>query len=498
MPKTTPFRSIRFSPNADSSEPLYRQLSSALLEGLRAGRIRLGERLPSERDYAAQLGMSRTTVTAAYQELKDLGLLRGHVGRGVVVVASDTDQAQPGAVPWLQIGARFTRFAAPTAPAHGATTVPLADGWLHPTLVPRAALAASAARAAARTELLGVTAPALGLPALREALARMLQAHGLRLGAPEVIVTGGAQHGLNVVARALLGPGDTAVVESPCWHGAFRAFRAAGAEVVGVPMDHEGMDPDALEDMLVRVRPKLVYLIPTLQCPTGRLMGLERRKRLLQLCERFRTPILESHVYGDLVFGTAPPSLKQLDGAGLVIQQGSASKCISPALRLGWLVAPPGAVGLLGAAKASLDLSTPAMTQATLADFLDSGACEPHLQRLRKELARRQDTLLRALARHCPELRLTASAGGPYLWAALPSGLNGGAVELAASTEGVAVRGGEAFLPEQGVSSHLRLCHASPDFDQLATGADRLGRALRRLRGQSRRPAEQLGTMAWV
>jgi DNA-binding transcriptional MocR family regulator len=498
MPRKNQPDDVRFNPDPESGDPLYRQLSAALLVAIRAGRIHIGDRLPSEREYAERLGVSRTTVTAAYQELKDLGVLRGYVGRGVVVVANDTDQRQLGGIPWLQLGSRLARYTPPAGPRRNTGDIPLADGWLNPELVPRAALAASAARAAAVTELFGVSAPPLGLPALREALAGMLQAQGTKVTADEILVTGGAQQGLNVVARALLGPGDVVVVESPCWHGAFRAFRAAGAEVVGVPMDHEGMDPDRLEDALVRVRPKFVYLIPTIQCPTGRLMSLERRRRILQICERYRTPILESQVYGDLVFDTAPPSLRKLDTAGLVIQQGSASKSISPALRLGWLVAPREAMDLLGAAKASLDLCTPTLTQATLADFLDSGAHPRHLARLRAALQLRRDTLVKALARHCPQLRFVSPPGGPYLWAALPPGLTGSEVEAAAAAEGVSIRGGEAFLPEQGTSGHVRLCYASPATEQLSVGAERLGRALNRLLTQPRDSADRGGATAWV
>ncbi|MBV8503464.1 MAG: PLP-dependent aminotransferase family protein [Paucibacter sp.] len=496
MPKAeTP---LDFHPDPALAEPLYQQLGNALRNAIRQGRLRVGERLPSERDYAAQLGLSRTTVTAAYQELKDQGLLRGYVGRGVIVMASDTDQAQAGAVPWPQLGARLTRHAPPAGPRRASGDIPLSDGWLSPELVPRAALAASAARAASAVANVGSAAPPQGLPALRAALATSLTEQGTRVAPDELLITGGAQQGLNVLARALLGPGDVALVESPCWHGAFRAFRAAGADVVGVPMDHEGMDPDALEDALVRVRPKLLYLIPTLQCPTGRVMGLERRRRVLQLCERFRTPIVESHVYGDLVFGASPPSLKKLDPAGLVIQQGSASKSISPALRLGWLAAPREALSLLVAAKASLDLSTPALTQAVLADFLASGGHQRHLARLRGELEGRRDLLVRALSRHCPSLRFALPAGGPYLWAAVPAGLSGQEVEAAAALEGVSVRGGEAFLPEQGASGHIRLCYASPDAGQLAEAADRLGRALRRLRSQPPASGDAGAALAWV
>jgi DNA-binding transcriptional MocR family regulator len=489
---------LRFKPDADSATPLYLQLCKALRADLREGRLSVGERLPSERDYAAQLGVSRTTVTAAYQELKDQGLLRGFVGRGVIVIASDTDQTSAGTVPWLQLGARLTRYAPPPGPRRSSGDIPLADGWLNANLIPHAALAAVAARIAGLAEPFAHVAPPQGLAVLREALAAALQSQGVRVTSDEMLVTGGAQQGLNVIARAMLGPGDVCLVESPCWHGAFRAFRAAGAEVVGVPMDHEGINADALEDALVRTRPKLVYLIPTLQCPTGRVMGIERRRHVLRLCERFRTPIIESHVYGDLVVGPAPPSLKKLDHAGLVIQQGSASKSISPALRLGWLAAPREALSLLVAAKASLDLSTPALTQAVLAAFMTNGGHSRRLAGLRAELKERRDLLVSGLMRHCPGLRFTPPGGGLYIWAELPPGLSGAEVEAAASVEGVSVRGGESFLPEQGASGHIRLCYASPEAGQLVEGAKRLGQALRKLKTPPARSGNGSASVAWV
>jgi DNA-binding transcriptional MocR family regulator len=277
----------------------------------------------------------------------------------------------------------------------------------------------------------------------------------------------------------LISPGDTVVCESATWYGAVRAFRAAGADVGGVAMDHEGVDPDALEDALVRLRPKLVYLIPTFHCPTGRLLGLQRRRRIVEICARFRTPIVESHVYGELTFGERPPTLQSLAPEGLVIHQGSASKTITPALRLGWLVASRGAMELLESAKAGLDLSTPALTQAVLADFLKSGAYARHQVKFRKALRTRRDALIAALAAHCPELRFALPEGGIYLWAQLPKLLPAQALEVAASAEGVSIRGGDSFLTNGAASSHIRLCFAAPALEQIAAGAERLGKALR-------------------
>lgn len=472
---------------AATASPLYLRLAEALAQSIRSGHIAVGTRLPSERTGAEQLGVSRTTVTAAYQELTSHGLVRGHVGRGTVVIADEPDRA--ATVPWAQLASRLVQATAPSSAAAGAAHIGLASGWMHPSLAPHSALAACAAIAARDSALLTIAAPILGLPALREALVPTLRASGVRAAADDVLVTGGAQQGLNIVARALVSPGDTVVCESPTWHGAFRAFRAAGAEVAGVMMDREGIDPGALEDTLVRLRPKFVYLIPSFHCPTGRLMSLERRRCVLEICTRFRTPVVESHVYGDIHFGETLPPLKALDAEGIVIHLGSASKTIGAALRIGWLVAPPPALELLAAAKSSFDLSTPALPQAVLAGFLASGGYARHLPRFRSQLRTRRDALLAALAAHCPPLRCAVPEGGLYLWLQLPKPLTGLQVEAAAADEGVAVRSGEAFLPEGGPSGHLRLCFAAPAAEDIAPGAQRLGKALRAL---AQRHAEPL------
>jgi DNA-binding transcriptional MocR family regulator len=489
---------LDFVPDPSLSEPIYQQLAAALSNAIRLGRIAIGSRLPSERLYAEALGVSRTTITAAYQELRALGLLRGYVGRGAIVVADDPDRSPAEAVPWSQLTSPFARRYRPPGVGKNSGLISFGDGWLHSSLTPRAALAASAAKVVQNSDALTKAAPLLGLPALQDALSDTLRAAGVKTSAGEILITGGAQQGLNVIARALLSPGDTVICESPTWHGAVRAFRAAGAEVVGIAMDHEGIDPDGLEDSLARLRPKFVYLIPTFQCPTGRLMGLQRRRRILETCARFRTPIVESHVYGDLAFGDRPPSLKSLDSTGLVIHQGSASKTISAALRLGWLIAPRPVMDVLATAKASIDLSTPALTQAVLAEFLKSGAYARHQSKSRAALLARRDTLIAALAAHCSELRYGTPQGGLYLWAQLPVPLSAYEVEAAAAAEGVSIRGGNAFLTDEAPSSHIRLCFAAPAQDEIVPGAERLGKALRGLLKRHRGSAPHDSALASV
>ena len=201
-------------------------------------------------------------------------------------------------------------------------------------------------------------------------------------------MTTGGQQGLNVLARAFLTPGDVVLTESPTYPGAFLTFRWAGADVVGLPVDHDGVRVDALEEALARYRPKLVYLIPAFQNPTGAVLTAERRRRVLELAAPVPGPPGgERSLRRPLLRAGAAGALKAQDASGVVIYQGGGSKLGLPGLRVGWLVAPTPAMSALTAAKTFEDLHTAALTQRLAAAFIGSPHAERHLARLRSSAA---------------------------------------------------------------------------------------------------------------
>lgn len=482
-------------PDPGAREALYLQVANAIEDAVRTGRLRVGERLPAERELAVDLGVSRTTVTGAYQELHARGLLRGHVGRGTVIVAAPADARSAG-LPWSQ---RVSPLAAQAAQiAYGVPPRPdvisFSTGWPDPSLYPTAVLNTLLQElAAAGPTSLYTPAPAWGDPTLREALSGWLHSRGIRATVDEILVTSGAQQGLNVLARAFLSPGDVVVTETPTYPGALLAFRWSGADVVGVPVDHDGLQVDALEEALARYRPKLVYTIPTFQNPTGTVLSRERRRRLLELAGRYRVPIVESDLYGEMYFDADPPGrLKALDTSGVVIYQESFSKIAVPGLRVGWLVAPVGAIAALTAARSIIDLHTPPVMQRLAAAFLGSVHLDRHLAALRAECRARRDQAVASLRQHCPRLRFRIPAGGYYLWAQLPAPLTTEDLVPIASEHGVAVRPGTQFAPEAGDDHHIRLCFAALDPGRIVEGARRLGDAVEQaLRRRETRPARE-------
>jgi DNA-binding transcriptional MocR family regulator len=470
---------IRLS-GSHSGEALYLQVAQAVEEALRTGRLQVGDRLPAERELALDLGVSRTTVTGAYQELQARGILRGHVGRGTIVVGTPPD-VRHAALPWAQRIAPVAIQAMQTAyaPEGRPDVIGFGVGLPDPGLYPVESLDALLDALPRGDGSLYRPAPAWGDPVLRDVLAGWLRSRGIRAAPEEILVTTGGQQGLNVLARAFLTPGDVVLTESPTYPGAFLTFRWAGADVVGVPVDHDGVRVDALEEALARYRPKLVYLIPAFQNPTGAVLTAERRRRVLELALQYRVPIVESDLYGDLFFEQEPPaSLRAQDACGVVIYQGGGSKLGLPGLRVGWLVTPTPVMAALTAAKTYEDLHTAALTQRLAAAFIGSPHAERHLAKLRIECRLRRDALVGALRQHCPQLRFRVPGGSYYLWATLPAPLTADALFPVALEHGVGVRPGSAFNPNGGGADQIRLCYAALPPDRIVEGARRLGRAM--------------------
>src|SRR6185369_9754384 len=277
---------------------LYRQLVSELERAIKEGELKDGERLPSERQLAAQLGLSRTTIVNSYRELESRGLVRGHVGRGTFVCASSEAIDAPFA--WRG------KVSAETALLNNfATTHDLLRYSTNPDLISFAPLmpalecfptneyrrAVDQAIKLHSNEGFGI-GPTEGQPSLRRLLARRF-----RVKPEQVLIVSGAQQGLDLVARCLLDPGDAVIVDRPGYVGAIQNFRAAGAKLIG--WDVVRSDLEELEDLILRYRPKLICINPTFQNPTGRTLPLTERRELLALAARYRIPVIEDDPYRD-------------------------------------------------------------------------------------------------------------------------------------------------------------------------------------------------------
>ncbi|MFI0544422.1 PLP-dependent aminotransferase family protein [Streptomyces sp. WSLK1-3] len=324
-----------------------------------------------------------------------------------------------------------------------------------------------------------------GEPVLREALAQRMSARGPATDADDVLVTTGSQQALSLLATALIEPGDTVLVESPCYLAALQAFRFAGARVVAVPGDDEGPDPVALEELVARERPKLLYTVPTFQNPTGRTMSAARRAAVASVAARCGLWIVEDDPYGELRFeGERVPWIAAHEEArDRTVLLGSLSKVMAPGLRLGWLRAPGELRRACAVAKQAADLHTPTVNQLAAARYLADRDLDAHVRRVAGVYGERRDAMLAGLAEALPEgSTWTRPEGGMFLWARLPSSYDTTALLPQVVAWDVAYVPGAPFYAGEPDRSTLRLCFVTQTPEEIGEGLRRLGEGLRGFR----------------
>lgn len=329
-----------------------------------------------------------------------------------------------------------------------------------------------------------------GYEPLRAQLAAFERSKGVDgLQPQDLIVTTGSQQALDLLGKTMIDPGDKVIVEGPTFLATIQCFRLYGADVQSAPIDADGVQVERLEQMIVEHKPKFVYLIPTFGNPSGALLSLARRKRILELAVKHQVLIVEDDPYGDLYFGEAPPpSLlalsKDVPGSREWIAHcGSMSKVLSPGLRVGWLVAPPELLAKATMCKQFSDAHTSTFAQATAAQYLKSGRMPATLQRVRKAYGERAHAMAVALQRELGDaIAFTEPQGGLFFWARL-TGANGklrDAGELAkrAIEQNVAFVPGAPFFAKDPDPATLRLSFATAGVDKIVEGVARLGKAL--------------------
>ncbi|WP_181802947.1 aminotransferase-like domain-containing protein [Streptomyces shenzhenensis] len=318
-----------------------------------------------------------------------------------------------------------------------------------------------------------------GEPALRQRLAARLSGRGLPTEADDLLVTTGSQQALSLLASALIDPGDTILVESPCYLAALQVFGLAGARVLPVPGDADGVDPAALEELIRAERPKLLYLVPTFQNPTGRTMPATRRAALATAAARHGLWIVEDDPYGELRYdGDHVPWIASFPGAeDRTVLLGSLSKVMAPGLRLGWLRAPAGLRRACAVAKQAADLHTPTLNQLAAARYLD--VLDAHVAKVRAVYGERRDAMLAGLADALPAgSTWNRPEGGMFLWARLPEPYDTTALLRRAVDHHVAYVPGEPFYAADPERSTLRLCFVTQTPEEIGEGLRRLAKGL--------------------
>ena len=328
-----------------------------------------------------------------------------------------------------------------------------------------------------------------GYGPLREQLAGFMQSKGMACMPEGLIVTTGSQQALDLLAKVMINPGDKVIVEGPTFLATIQCFRLYGAQLVSAPVDAKGLQVDRLEQLIVEHRPRMVYLIPSFGNPSGGLLSLERRKKVLALAARHQVLVVEDDPYGDLYFGDAPPpsllalSDQVLGSRDWLAYCGSLSKVLSPGLRVGWLAAHPELLARATMCKQFSDAHTSTLAQATAARYLRAGQMPAALARVRRVYAERARAMGAAMARELGDaVSYTAPQGGLFFWASL-TGAGGrsrdaGAFAKKAIEQGVAFVPGAPFFAENPDPTTFRLSFATADVARIEEGIQRLAKAL--------------------
>jgi 2-aminoadipate transaminase len=482
--------------NKDRRSPMYLRITDCIRQSIDTGALEDEQRLPPDRQLAKLLKVDRSTISRAYDQLEADGLVYSHVGRGTFVrrrtVAAPAPrparQQQYDGIVWADKFSRASQSVEAIVqrqPAINpdAKTISFAAGSPTEEFFPAKdfeQIVQKLLASPAAPEMFGYSQPE-GHPALREQVRHYLKQQGINCSDDEILIVSGSQQGIDLVARTLINPDDVVLTEDPTYFWAICTFAANGGRCLPVPTGSEGVRLDHFDSIASRVGAKLFYTMPSFQNPTGSTLSLDRRQRLLELAKQHQVPILEDNFVGDLSYTNSPqPSLRSLEeGGNSVIYQGTFSKALCPGLRLGWLVAAPDVMARLRLVKRTCDLSTNSMSQLILAEYLQRGLYDEHLDMVRQAYRKRLDTMCESLQRLTSSwLTWERPDGGMFIWAKLPPGYSARELLSFAHREGVLYSPGDVYYLSGGNSEYMRLNFIQQTPEQISEGVQRLSRAL--------------------
>jgi DNA-binding transcriptional MocR family regulator len=441
-----------------ADELLLAQVARDIERQIALGHLLPGDRLPSERTLASQLGISRNTVSSAYLVLEKRGAIRRLPQRGAFVCPAGPAE---NPIDWSsKISRQAHLLDEPVLEMLAQSRLPnlryrLSAGTPALSCFPFAPFRRALNKVLANDALLAMAiAPTEGQPGLRRALAALEEVESSRL-----LIVAGAQEGIDLLARCLIEPGDRVIIDRPTFPGAIQALQAAGARLV--EWDTAEWSSEVLERLLIAYQPKFIFTMPTYHNPTARTMDEEQRSELLGLAARYRVPIIEDDVYSRTrLQGSVPPSLSKMDRHNVVIYLSTFSKVLAPGLRLGWIAAPPHMVKQLSLIKMRSNLFTEGLQQLALAELLQNGTFDEHLTRLRTTHGALQRIAVESLRQNfsAEELEFSVPQGGLYIWCRWRHGVDMEAVLLRAQQKGASVAPGRAFFATVPDENCFRIC----------------------------------------
>lgn len=482
---------------SDATTPIYRQIYDSIRDGVLAGRLDRGTRLPATRALAKELGVSRMTVVNAYDQLLAEEYLEGKHGSGTFIAtklpeeflkvhrsgASSSDLRVPNRkIKFSPEGGRVLRRMTTIDRNHGATSaVPFQHSLMAADEFPFDVWAKIVQRQLKYfSRKLAGYQNAEGYGPLRSAVAEHLRStRGVNCEDEQVIITSGTQQAVNLISRVLLSREDTVWIEDPCHLGARDVFEISGAKVVGIPIADEGIDLSAATRKS-KASATMIYVTPSRQFPLGVTMSLQRRLSLLKWASENDAWIIEDDYDSEFRYSGRPlPALQGLDREDRVLYIGTFSKTVFPALRLGCIVAPPDLVDVLTAARTLTDLHGPLTDQMALAEFIADGHFERHVRRMRTLYRERQQILLDAADKYIGDrIEIESSPAGMHLIGWLPKGVDDVDISERAAQNGLLAAPLSRYAIKPPKRSGLLLGYTAFDKKQIRDGVEKLAKIL--------------------
>lgn len=478
--------------NKNIKIPIYMQIKNEIKKRIFSGELMAYAQLPSERKLAEELGVNRSTVLNAYRELKSEGLIDSHIGQGTQIMPIIHKNDHKGNVSYFPIS--WQHMMSQEALLSQSTSImdmlnvsaknnmiSFAAGMAAQELYPTKSIEALISTVHNNTQLPFLHTSVEGLFTLRENICTLMKRNGISATPEEVMVLSGSQQGLDLLARSYLDAGDIVIVEEPTYLGALQIFKAAGAKVIGVPIQEDGIRMDILEALIIKHKPKFFYTMPTFQNPSGRVMDMSQRLKLLELSYAYQLPIIEDDAYLELRYeGKALPSLKALDQRGNVLYLNTFSKFLFPGTRIGWLYAPLEVIKQLSIKKQMMDLHANSIGQWLLTQYLEKNDVQVHISNIVKVYRQKRDNMLKALTEYAPSnVTWSVPEGGFYIWCKLPDTINYRSLWVKAIDSDVAYVPGETFFPGKQGQNYIRLSFSFPSLEEIEIGIIRLMKVIK-------------------
>jgi GntR family transcriptional regulator/MocR family aminotransferase len=487
---------LLLSINNQSKEPIYKQVFNQIKEMIDSGVLKAGDKLPSSRIFSEKLGVNRTTITKAYEELWGLGYIESRQG-SYSFIRKRTELARPviekkesiidweertsvrakkiiahkTTNPWMQIEKGIINF------------IPLSpDARLSPVSEFRKSLNNVLAKEGA--SLLQYGDPQ-GYKPLREFIAEQMQRHCINISAEQILITHGTQNGIELVLKLLVTEDSEVVIESPTYSSAIPLFNYYGAKTIGISVKEDGMDLDELEAILQTRKIAFIYTIPNFHNPTGITTSQAHRERLLALCEQYSVLLVEDGFQEELkYFGKVALPIKSMDKNGMVIYLGTFSKILFPGLRIGWIAAAKECISKIIPLMRSAAISGNTLDQAALYSFCRSGHYDMHIKRTHRVYRKRMELTIKAIKEYLPleHIVFTKPSGGFTLWFELKNidKSEDEIIEYLLNNK-VAVSSGKLFYNNESNGKHFRISIANRDENEITQGIQLLGIALKAL-----------------